>query len=331
MISRHHFVFSVILIFIAIGFGFMLGHRSSPFPPHHGPHDRGGWGEFRLNDSQKGFTNPLLDCELGSTYLSQNTTRPFQDRIEKEIKTLTSGSGVTYISYYFRDLNNGAWFGFNPDEKFIPASLSKVPLLITALHEEEERIGFLNTKVTYEGGTAASLQYILPANPIVAGKTYTVKELLEHAIIDSDNNAAVLVSELLGERSLNQMFDDVGIAGPDSKEGSVISNRDYSTFFRILFNTSYLSRPLSEGALSLLASAKFSGGLRAGVPDSIAVAHKFGERALADQKQFHDCGIIYYPQKPYLLCIMTRGETYPALIEAIKHLSTVTYQEVASQ
>jgi hypothetical protein len=56
----------------------------------------------------------------------------------------------------------------------------------------------------------------------------------------------------------------------------------------------------------------YNDGLKAGIPANIELAHKFGERGIIgmngrEQKQLHDCGIIYYPKHPYILCIMTRG------------------------
>ena len=114
----------------------------------------------------------------------------------------------------------------------------------------------------------------------------------------------------------------------------MLSAENYASFFRVLFNASYLSRSLSEKALSLLAQSDFKDGLVAGVPPGIKVAHKFGFRITGingEIKQLHDCGIIYYPRHPYLLCIMTSGKSYEYLDDAIKELSRVVYQEIGRQ
>jgi beta-lactamase class A len=113
---------------------------------------------------------------------------------------------------------------------------------------------------------------------------------------------------------------------------AALSARKYSVFFRILFNSSFLSRANSEYALSLLTESTFREGLRAGVPSEIPLAHKFGERKIGnDLQQFHDCGVVYYPRHPYLLCIMTRGNNIPNLKKAIADTSRFVYEEIDKQ
>jgi hypothetical protein len=71
----------------------------------------------------------------------------------------------------------------------------------------------------------------------------------------------------------------------------------------------------------------------AGVPSGTVVAHKFGERVLPSKnvKQLHDCGIVYYPQFPYVLCVMTRGNDFVTLQQAIKGVSDIVYREFDRQ
>jgi hypothetical protein len=49
------------------------------------------------------------------------------------------------------------------------------------------------------------------------------------------------------------------------------------------------------------------------------------------QKQLHDCGIVYLPGKPYLLCIMTRGQDFTNLTSTVKEISALVYQTLRSQ
>ena len=94
---------------------------------------------------------------------------------------------------------------------------------------------------------------------------------------------------------------------------------------------------MSEKALELLSKSTFKEGLVSGTLDGVAVAHKFGERTnqLQDgtdlNKELHDCGIIYYPGDPYLLCVMTRGSDFPKLQSAISTVSHLAYGYINSQ
>ena len=69
----------------------------------------------------------------------------------------------------------------------------------------------------------------------------------------------------------------------------------------------------------------------AGVPSSTVVAHKFGEHvSLANGQintiELHDCGIVYYNNNPYFLCIMTKGRDLGELKNIIKGISSIVYQ-----
>ena len=78
-----------------------------------------------------------------------------------------------------------------------------------------------------------------------------------------------------------------------------------------------------------LAQSDFNDGLRRGVPSSIAVAHKFGERFLeSGERHLHDCGIIYHPTNPYLLCVMTRGTDFDALSALIGDISKEVFTAI---
>jgi len=97
---------------------------------------------------------------------------------------------------------------------------------------------------------------------------------------------------------------------------------------RILYNSSYLNFEMSNKALMLLTQTDFPNGLVAGVPDSVVVAHKFGEQKNGDEQQLHDCGIVYYQENPYILCVMTKGYEIPELASIIKEISQQVYNEV---
>ena len=115
-----------------------------------------------------------------------------------------------------------------------------------------------------------------------------------------------------------------------------MSVKTYAYFFRILYNATYLGHTYSEKALELLNNREFPDGIVAGVPENIPVAHKFGERTvespegIVTTEELHDCGIVYYPSKPYILCVMTKGTDIASLKEIIKTISKTVSDEVAA-
>lgn len=147
-------------------------------------------------------------------------------------------------------------------------------------------------------------------------------------IVYSDNKAANALLNHIEASSLDSVYQNLGIEVPDIDENeNFMSVRDYASFFRILYNASYLNHAMPEKALGILTKSQFNLGLTAGVPPQIEVAHKFGERVLLDGRQLHDCGVVYKIDKPYLLCIMTRGNNFIGMSETIKAISETAYKE----
>ena len=130
-------------------------------------------------------------------------------------------------------------------------------------------------------------------------------------------------------------FSELDIPIPSQDPNYSLTAKEYASFFRILYNASYLSKKSSEEGLSLLSQSEFKDGIVSSLPKNIVVAHKFGEREEEGKdgkiiNQLHDCGIVYYPDYPYLLCVMTRGESsLTDLSNIIKETSGIIFDEVS--
>jgi hypothetical protein len=75
---------------------------------------------------------------------------------------------------------------------------------------------------------------------------------------------------------------------------------------------------------TLLLAICFGIGLPDGVPSNVKVAHKIGESL----ETYSDCGIVYYPGRPYSLCLMIKLP--PQAEPVIRDLSRLTYAEAAN-
>lgn len=282
------------------------------------------------------YINPLLECEIAQDkefqeYVSlKKIIEDYIDKTKREKK-------ATEVSVYFRDLNNGPWFGIDERAEFSPASLFKIPTMITYFKLAESDSEVLSKTLTYDGAEDLNAaENIKSEIQLEAGKEYTVDELIARMIIYSDNNAREMLGDNIDESTQNEIYKDLGldIPGVVSIE-DYTSVRNYASFFRILYNATYLSRDMSEKALELLSRIEFDKGLKAGIPDGVQIAHKFGERVYPNggANQLHECGIIYHEKNPYILCVMTRGYAIDELVGVIKGISSevYTYVETASR
>ncbi|MBP8591114.1 serine hydrolase [Candidatus Shapirobacteria bacterium] len=285
---------------------------------------------FRERQSEYQFINPLLDfTPLEET--RRGDLVYLREKIEELINTAIESKRASQVAVYFQELNSGAWIGIGEREKFAPASLLKLPLMIAYLKIAEENPDYLYQKIEYQPQEALS-QNILPEEQLVAGQSYSIGSLIRRMIVYSDNQALEVLADYVEKNKLAEVYADLGLKVPaEADEENFITVKDYAALFRILYNASYLSREMSEKALKLLSEVTYDDGLVGGVPEGIKVAHKFGERAYeeSDLRQFHDCGIIYYPHKPYLLCVMSRGSDLTLLQQVVRQISQAVYQTVS--
>ncbi len=274
------------------------------------------------------YINPLLDFEQQYKGLP-HVKSEINDYIAKNKKD----GRLRDISVYFRQLNTGLTFSINDDFKFSPASLLKVPLMIACLKQAEIDGAFLSKRIKFDiipdSLTVPNFRY---GEPIEYGKTYTVEELIIRLIINSDNHAGMLLLENLDSRILEKVYTDLDVAMPwlPGME-NYMTVKEYSKFIRILFNSTYLNRDMSEFALYIMSLSHFDKGIVQGVGQGITVSHKFGERDIDGVRQLHDCGIIYFESAPCLICIMTRGNNFEELEDVIADIASIIKKEVDTQ
>jgi beta-lactamase class A len=277
------------------------------------------------------FINPLLECGPAREQTRYWDYRKVRREIEAYVKEAVHTKRLTTGSVYFRDLNNGPSFGVNSEEKFSPASMLKVPLMIAYLKMAESRPALLKKQLVFdEKRDLNRAKHFEGSSAIKPGKGYPVEELIRMMVVNSDNNAMKLLFDHLDKGFREKVYRDLGIVDETGTGEFIMTVEKYAFCYRVLFNASYLNRDLSEQALRYLSQQDFPQGIIRGVPSGIPVAQKYGERLYAnDVKELHDCGIVYHTKMPYLLCVMTRGADYYVLADALRDVSAITYKAVS--
>jgi len=286
-----------------------------------------------LREGQSKLTNPLLACDVASDVLNDPKLISFKKEVEQYLDSRMGKDGSAKVSVYFRELNDGLWFSIGETDKFVPASLRKVPLMIALLKMAETEKNLLERKVKFDLTTDDNLkQNFKPSQTLVSGKQYTIRDLIYRMIVYSDNNAFTLLTRAVDPNELGKVYSSLRILDPlNPVSDQFLSVQTYESFFRVLYNSSYLSREASDWALQIMSNSEFKTGLVAGVPSTVTVSHKFGEHSDPNGAQLHDCGIVYYPKHPYLLCIMSQGPNFEMLDDVIAGVSRVIYSEIDAQ
>lgn len=253
------------------------------------------------------FQNLYFD-ELNELKLS---LPDFIDSLEKSTPGLN-------LSCYFRDLNNGMTILYKANKKYSPASLMKVPVMMSVFKHVQDGDMDIKEKLVFEREKYNMINNI-DGVKYQDGKSYTVQELVQFMIVQSDNIALVMLLDRIGLSQIESTERALGleIGTANDQHDTIVTVRNFSNFFRSLYNSSYLNREYSEKALKLLSEAEFNAGLKASIPKNIKTAHKFGIRELVsdfagskyyEAVQLHHFAIVYHPHKPYLLGVMSSSD-----------------------
>lgn len=280
---------------------------------------------------QGGYTyiNPILLCNIDNQQsYNENTS------LTKKISDYVKKSPENNISVYYLALTGGTWAGLNENVQFSPASMLKVPTVVDTLKYVELNPGALSRQIYYDGSFDDNrAEYFKPQKWIEAGKSYSLDDLITYTIAYSDNNALRLIHDNVSPSALASLYKDLSINIPENTI-DFMSTKTYTLFLRVLYNSTYLNREMSEKILKLMTTPDFPQGLQAGIPDSVEVAQKFGERQVFDtsgkliKRELHDCGIVYKDNKPYIICVMTSGMDFTSLSNNIKDISQIVYDNI---
>jgi len=235
-------------------------------------------------------------------------------------------------SLYFEYLPTGTSIRIDGDKQQVGASLLKVPAAMELYKAAELGKINLDQTVTIQQDWLDSAFGDLYKKG--AGYQLTLREAAKIMLENSDNTALNVISyhtqNLLSDEQTPISALDLDISvDPTNNYTIAIGARDYSSVLKCLYFSCYLNNTNSQELLNYLSNTKFDNRLRAGISDkSITVAHKVGNFAQDTQS---DCGIVYVPNRNYVLCAIIRGADNTDTDTKIAALSKLTYDFVTSQ
>jgi len=265
----------------------------------------------RENDSS--LIQPILYVEIESKQLLS----PLKSKINDYLDSKKQAGAYTSASVYLKDIQAGVYININPDSLYDPASLMKVPLLMIYLKQAETNPQLLKKTFVFTQQAQNSTVALIKDKSLVVGKSYTVQELLYHMIVYSDNESFWILYDHFGEDIFKELdkkltipanYDIIHYSKTDKHFIANVNSMAY--YFMVLYNASYLTKTASKYALDILTKSTFKEGIAKGIDPNVLIAHKFGERTLSYyvgnklenlQTEFHEFGIVYLKNRPYLL------------------------------
>jgi hypothetical protein len=191
----------------------------------------------------------------------------------------------------------------------------------------------LRTTLTYTVQEEMAKQS-MPGKALEPGKAYTVNDLIFRMITFNDEAAYTLLRSNLPAGRIEKVFKDLDVAYENP-----LSLHAIAAFYRVLFNASYLSEDMSEKALRYVYRSTFKGGMTQGLPPNIDIAGTYDERSITDPSsdeelelyQVREFGIIYHPNRPFLLGVMVKGSDVAHMKILARDITRLVYKEVDRQ
>lgn len=216
------------------------------------------------------------------------------------------------VSLYFEYLPSGVSVGINDRQEIRLSSLAKVPTVMATLKQISQgalrESDMLTIKTETRDPQFGSLWKKEP------GEKVSVSEAMRLAIVESDNTAHNLLLAAVPVEEINKVYDSLDIPFRTENGYPVITAKNYSSILRALYLASYLDREDSNNVLQIMTQTIYRDKLPGKLSPDVLVAHKVGvfERLPPNVSAFSDCGIVYEPKRPFLICMMAEGSDQEA-------------------
>jgi beta-lactamase class A len=237
-----------------------------------------------------------------------------------QIASLTAPLKGTY-GVWVQDLPTGASTGQHAQQSFVAASVIKFYILVALYEEVAKGQISLDEKITT---TAADIQDFgtgsIRYDPV--GTSYSLADLAQRAAKQSDNTAAYLITQRLGEAYIQSRTNAWGMTDTSIALDHT-TPQDIGTLFAAVARRRVLPARSALDLLGLLTDTDFEDRLPALLPPYAVVSHKIGTEA---NGVMNDAGLVVLPTRSYVLAIMTDGTDPDQVIQAEQQLSQTVFQ-----
>ncbi len=281
------------------------------------------------------FGEGKMVSPLGKPLLLASVDEVEQLKLKNDLEAQVTALGQSdNVSLYYKNLNKNYEIAINADRSWVPASMVKAYVVVEAYRQKEAGL------VNFDQRILIKIENVVPTEleapdyqPLRAGVRATVRELVYAMVVQSDNTAFNTLIDVLDRRNISSSLKRLGLTDTvvgeklslngdqyelDSAATGRQSNRTTVRDFGRLFIMLYEGKiSQSEEILAIFKKQKFHDMLPALLPADVVVAHKTGTFA----PYYHDGGIIYKPNEPFVLVVFTNSGN-PS---AVAQLSKVAY------
>jgi len=225
------------------------------------------------------------------------------------------------------DPSSGKTVTMNPDQPFLAASLTKLPVLLTLYRAAARGEVVLDGEITMLASDVRAYGTgVLYRRPV--GTTMTLRECAELMIKESDNTAWVMLNRFLGRRNIEAELYRIGARSTEYRMSNTTTPNDVLVMLEKVADPSYTSPEHSAEMLEILTNTSFEDRLPQPLPEGARVAHKIGSYG----DTFSDAGLVFPEgsQDAYYIVVIVGDTTEWAARSAIQGMSLAAYESLAS-
>lgn len=237
------------------------------------------------------------------------------------------------VAVYLKDLQKGRVWAYHADDLFPSASLIKTPIMVALFEKIRGGDLSLQTRLRLERrhrtGGSGSLKWYRD------GSQFTVRQLLEKMIDESDNTATRMLIDEIGLSYLQQQFPRMGLIYTEiypeglSLRSSGVTYENYTTAREMaslldkIYGGEAVDRYSSQLMVDILKRQKARARLAKHLPSGWEIAHKTGLL----RRACHDSAIVFSPKGDYILVVLTgQNRSYQTAKDFISKLGQLTFR-----
>lgn len=230
------------------------------------------------------------------TWQGLSNEKDFSEILKSQTQEILADKKGSF-SVYYKNLNRDESFEIDSQTIHKAASVNKVPIIIALYKEAEEGNLELEEQITIQEvdiqdyGTG-TIRYQKP------GQTYSLRSLAKLALKQSDNTAAHVLKNKVGEGIIQDATNSLGLT-----QTSIVENTTSAKDMGILFEKLYKGELLSSGNTTEVLSFMRDTDIEDRLPKNLngaTVYHKTGDEVGI----VHDVGIIEKDNSVFFIAVM---------------------------
>lgn len=228
--------------------------------------------------------------------------------LERQIRDVLEG-GTMQCAFYVKNLKTQEMAMFREREVVPAASLIKVPLMAAVMRQVREGRLSLRQRVRVKEKDKVDFSIL---SLLETGNDYSLDDVMKLMIVQSDNTAANLLADLVGEEAINREISTLGLedtvfrrkmmdfaARAEGRE-NLTTAWDMGRMMEILYENQAVDEASSRHMVEILAKQLDTSMMMLFIPDETRVAHKTGELERLD----HEAAIVYLDRCDYVFTVL---------------------------